>query len=55
MINCKGHGRKRSWLNVRFYPGIGLEGLRKTKKKLQDRRCPDRNLYPGLLEYETGV
>jgi hypothetical protein len=29
-MNWKGRGRKRSWPNVSYYPGICLEGLRRT-------------------------
>jgi hypothetical protein len=32
MINCKGCGKKWSWPNLRHYPGMCLEGLRKTSK-----------------------
>jgi hypothetical protein len=28
------YGRKWLWTNLRCYPGIGLEGLRKTMKNL---------------------
>jgi hypothetical protein len=35
-MNWKGYGRKRSWL--RYYPGIFLEGLRKTAKNLSGPR-----------------
>jgi hypothetical protein len=35
IINWKGYGRKRSWRNLRHYPGICLEGLRKTTKNLR--------------------
>jgi hypothetical protein len=31
MMNWKGCGRKQ-WSNLRYYPGISLEGLRKTTK-----------------------
>jgi hypothetical protein len=30
----KGCGRKRSWTNLRYYPGICLEKLRKATKKI---------------------
>jgi hypothetical protein len=33
-MNWKGHGRKWSWPNLRYYPGIFLEGLRKNMKEL---------------------
>jgi hypothetical protein len=40
----------------RYYPDICLEGLRKTKEKLnQDSRSPGRYLYTGPSEYEAGV
>jgi hypothetical protein len=32
MMNSKECGRKRSWLNLRYYPSTCLEGLRKTMK-----------------------
>jgi hypothetical protein len=35
IMNWKGYGRKWSWPNVQYYPGICLEGLRKIMKKLQ--------------------
>jgi len=39
-----------------YYPGIFLEGLRKsTKTPSQDSRFPDRNFNPGATEYEAGV
>jgi hypothetical protein len=31
-MNWKGYGRKRSWPNLRQYPGIFLEGLREITK-----------------------
>jgi hypothetical protein len=34
MMNGKVFGRKQSWPYLRFYPGIRLEGLIKTKKNL---------------------
>jgi hypothetical protein len=43
-MSWKGYGRKLSWPNLRYYPGICLEGLRKTKKNLsQDSRSPGRD------------
>jgi hypothetical protein len=35
IIIGKGCRRKSSWPNVRYYPGICPEGLKKTIKKLQ--------------------
>jgi hypothetical protein len=32
MMNWKGCGKKWSWPNLRHYPAICLEGLRKTTK-----------------------
>jgi hypothetical protein len=32
MMNWKGKGKKRLWPNLRYYPGIFLEGMRKTTK-----------------------
>jgi hypothetical protein len=32
MTNLNGGGRKRPWSNLRCYPGIFLEGLKKTTK-----------------------
>jgi hypothetical protein len=55
-MNYKGYERTRKWHNLRYYPGICLEGLRKTTKKLsQDSQSPDRDLKPGPPKYEAGV
>jgi hypothetical protein len=32
MMNWKGYGRKQSWPNLRYFPNIFLEGLRKLQK-----------------------
>jgi hypothetical protein len=53
MTNWKGCWRKRPWPNLRYYPGILLEGLRKTTKT-QDSRYPGRDMNPGTHEYEAG-
>jgi len=56
MMNWKVFGRKRSWPILRYYPGIRLEGLRKTTKtsiRIAGRRGRDSN--PGPPEYEAGV
>jgi hypothetical protein len=54
MINWKRFGRKRSWPNLRNYPSISLERLRKTTKTpSQDSRCPGRNFNLGPPEYEA--
>jgi hypothetical protein len=49
-------GRKRSWINLRYYAGICLEVLEKTTKTLsQNRRSTGRDLNPGPPEYEVRV
>jgi hypothetical protein len=51
--DLKGRG---SGLILRYYPGIRLEGLRKTTKNLsKDSRSPGRDLNLGPPEYEAGV
>jgi hypothetical protein len=48
MMNWKRCWR-RSWPNLRYYPGICLEGLRKTTNNLsRDSRSQDRDLNPDL-------
>jgi hypothetical protein len=52
-MNWEGHGRKRSWPNLRYYLGVCLVGLKITAQSLsQDSRSSGRDLKPGLLEYE---
>jgi hypothetical protein len=47
---------ERMWPNLRYYPNICLEGLRKTTKSLsQDSRSPGRDLNLGPPKYEAGV
>jgi hypothetical protein len=56
MMNWEGCGSKRSLPNLRHYPSIRLEGLRKiTKDMSQDGRSQDRYLKPGPPEYEVGM
>jgi hypothetical protein len=56
MINWKGCGRKRSWPNLRYYPGICPERLRKTTEILSnDSQSPSSDLNLGPPEYEGGV
>jgi hypothetical protein len=56
VMDWKGCGKKRSWSDFRYYPGIYLDGLRKTTKDLsQDSRSPGRDFKPGPAEYEVGV
>jgi hypothetical protein len=46
----------RSWLTLRYYAGIRMEGLWKTTKNLrQDSWSPSRDLNPGPPEYEAGL
>jgi hypothetical protein len=48
MINWKRFGRKWSWPNFKYYPGIRLEGVGKSTKNLnKDSRSP------GHPEYEV--
>jgi hypothetical protein len=56
MMNWKGCGRKRAWLNLRCcYPGIYLERMRNSQKTCQESRSPNRDLKRGPLQYEAGV
>jgi hypothetical protein len=55
-MNWKGCGRKRLWPNLRSYPGICLEGLRKIHiERSQDVRSAGVDLNLGPHEYEAGV
>jgi hypothetical protein len=55
-MNWKGCGRKRSWPNLIYYPGIYLQELRKPTKDLsQGNRSPGRDLNAGPLKYEAAV
>jgi hypothetical protein len=54
LINFKQSGRKRTCPNLRCYPGICLEELRKTTKNLsQDSKSSGRYLTPGPPKYEA--
>jgi hypothetical protein len=57
MINWKGCGEGSApGLILRYYPGILLNGPRKTTKNLSpDSLSPGRDLYPGPHEYEEGM
>jgi hypothetical protein len=56
MMNMIQYGRKQLSPNLRYYPGIFLEGLRKTTKNLrQDSQSQGRDLNMGPTEYEAGV
>jgi hypothetical protein len=50
MMNCKEFGRSSRGLILRFYSGICLDGLRKTRNTCQHSRSEDLN--PGLSGYE---
>jgi hypothetical protein len=53
LARMEGSGRG---LILRYYPGIRLEGLRKTTKKLsQDSQSPGRDLNLEPPEYKVGV
>jgi hypothetical protein len=55
-MNWKEFGRKLSWRDLRHYPGICFEGLRKpTTNICQDGRSPGRDLNPGPPDYEAVV
>jgi hypothetical protein len=56
MMNWKGYGRKRLWLNFRYCPGICLEGLSETTRiPNKYSQSPGRDLNLGSPEYEVGV
>jgi hypothetical protein len=55
-MKWKGHGRRRSWPSIRYYPGVFLYGLRKATKNLsRDSRSPGQDLNRGPAEYEAGM
>jgi hypothetical protein len=52
MMDCKVFGMKRRWLNLRYCPGIRLEGVRTAAKHLsQDTQYLGRDFNPGPPEY----
>jgi hypothetical protein len=55
MINeLKAYGKKRSWPNLRWYPRIYLEALRKTTKNLtQHNRSPVWDFNTGIPKFEA--
>jgi hypothetical protein len=54
MMNWKECGRKWSRPNLRYCPGIRLEGLRKTMKNLShDIWSPGRDFNTGPPEYQA--
>jgi hypothetical protein len=56
MMNWKRRGRKGSWPNLMYNPGIFFEWLRKATKDFgQDSRSPGWDLNRGPAEYEAGM
>jgi hypothetical protein len=56
MMNWKGFERKQSWPNLRYNPGICLDGLRKTKKDLsKDSWYLGWDFTQGPPKCEAGV
>jgi hypothetical protein len=53
-MKCKEFVRNWSLLNLRYYPGISTERLRKTIKTHEDSRTLGKDLNPKATEYETG-
>jgi hypothetical protein len=48
--------KKWPWPNLKYYPGIYLEGIRKNMKNLcKDSRSPGQDLNPETPEYEVGM
>jgi hypothetical protein len=52
-MNRKGYGRKLSWSNLRYYPGIAWRDWEKLEKSCQDNRSPGRDLNQRYPEYEA--
>jgi hypothetical protein len=55
MMNCKGCEIKRPWPNLRYYPGIGLERLRKTMKASVTIPGLRPRVEPGTSQIRRGV
>jgi hypothetical protein len=56
IMNWKICGKKRSWPNLRYYPGIRLKGLSKAMSNIShNSRFPGRVLNPRSPEYEAGL
>jgi hypothetical protein len=56
MMNWRECERNRGWHNLRYYPLICLEWLRKNTKNLNhDNQSPVRDLNPGPSEYKVWV
>jgi hypothetical protein len=55
-MNWKGCGRERSLCNLRYYPGICLDGLRKIMENLNhNSRYPGRDLNTRSPECGAGA
>jgi hypothetical protein len=55
-MKWKGYGRKWTWPNLRYFPGVCMERMREITKNLsQDSRSPGEDLNPGPHKYEKGV
>jgi hypothetical protein len=50
MLNWKGCGRKQSLQNLKYYPGILLEGLNETIKKRHNSRFPKHDLNQDIRD-----
>jgi hypothetical protein len=55
MMNWKGCGRKLSWHNLRYYPGIRLEGLRKITTNLSGEPASKPRFEPGTSRIRGSV
>jgi hypothetical protein len=55
MMNWKGFGRTFLWLNLRYYPSICLEGLRKPQTISVRITSLQAEMIPEPPEYEAGV
>jgi hypothetical protein len=55
-MNWRENGRKRLYSNLKQYPGICVDGLRKSTEKLNyNSRDPGRDPNFRIPDYETGV
>lgn len=54
-MNWNGCERKRSWPNLNYYLGTGIEELSKTTRLSQDSRSLERCLNPGDPGYDYGM
>jgi hypothetical protein len=55
LMNCSECGKKRTWLNSRYYPTTCLEGIRKIIKKTasQDSQCSGQYQKNIIPKYES--